>query len=372
VNLLDPRNGRTGLTRLDRYLIGKYWLTYALFFGLIMAIAVVFDVSQKLDDFITGGVPFTEVVTDYYVHFVAYYGTLFSALIVFLSTVFFTSRLSAQTELVAMLVGGMSYPRLLRPYTLAAGAVCLLLLLLQHWWIPASNAKRIAFEDRYVLDVPVRDERPINIHRQIRPGLFLYLETWSPDRLAGYHLTLETIEEGKLQQKLSADFARYDTAKKSWFLDLWSLRTLHADGERLVTGRALDTVLPFGPDRVLPRTAELSTLNSWDLWQFLQAEAVSGSPTVKRLALEFHRRTAYPFSVFILTALAVALASPKKRGGLGNNIALGLGLAVLYLFIIQLTGLLVTSLAFPPALAIWTPNLLFTGGAVWLTQKSPK
>ena len=360
------------MTRLDRYLIGKYWGTYVLFLALIMSLAVVFDVSQKLDDFITGQVPVSEIITQYYVHFVAYYGTLFSALIVFLSTVFFTSRLSAQTELVAMLVGGMSYQRLLRPYTVAAGSVCLLLLLLQHWWIPASNARRIAFEDRYVLDAPVRDERPINIHRQVSPGTFLYFETWSPDRLSGYHLTVERIENGRLQRKLSADFARFDTVKQRWFLDLWSLRTFESNGEILTTGRALDTVLPFGPDRVLPTASEMSTLNSWDLWQFLQAEKVSGSPTVKRLSLEFHRRSAYPFSVFLLTYLAVALASPKKRGGLGNNIALGLGLAVTYLFVVQLTGMLVTSLAFPPVLAIWTPNLLFAGIAVWMTKKAPK
>lgn len=360
------------LTRIDRYLLGKYWGTYLLFVALIMSIAVVFDVSQKLDDFITARVPAQEVITEYYIHFVAYYGTLFSALIVFLSTVFFTSRLSAQTELVAMLVGGMSYPRLLRPYLISAASVCALLLLLQHWWIPASNARRMAFETRYVMDVPVREERPINIHRQIAPGEFLYFETWSPDRLAGYHMTLETLEDGRLKRKLSADFARYDTIKKQWFLDLWALRVLQPEGERLTTGRALDTVLPFGPERVLPTSAEMSTLNSWDLWKFLQDERVSGSPTVKRLTLEFHRRSAYPFSVLILTALALALASPKKRGGLGNNIALGLALAVGYLFLVQLTGMLVTSLAFPPVLAIWTPNVLFTGISVWATRNAPK
>jgi lipopolysaccharide export system permease protein len=183
---------------------------------------------------------------------------------------------------------------------------------------------------------------------------------------------VESIENGRLQRKLSADFARFDTVKQRWFLDLWALRTLQPSGEILTTGRALDTVLPFGPDRVLPTASEMSTLNSWDLWKFLQAEKVSGSPTVKRLSLEFHRRSAYPFSVFLLTYLAVALASPKKRGGLGNNIALGLALAVTYLFVVQLTGMLVTSLAFPPALAIWTPNLLFAGIAVWMTQKAPK
>jgi lipopolysaccharide export system permease protein len=104
------------------------------------------------------------------------------------------------------------------------------------------------------------------------------------------------------------------------------------------------------------------------LWTFLQQERLSGSEAVVYHEMEWYRRTAYPFSVYILVLIAVALASEKRRGGIGAQIAIGLLLAVTYIFVMQLSSIFVASPYISPWLAVWMPNLLFAalGGYLYL------
>ena len=202
------------LLRIDRYLLGQFLSTYALFMSLIMAIAVVFDISQKIDNFLSQGITIGYAMQHYYGHFMLYYGSTFSALILFLSTVYSTARLANRSELMAILSGGLPFNRLLRPFALGAGIVFLLMMLLSHFVVPRSNIARLEFEDRYVQDVAPK--RPINIHRQILPGHYIYLETWSPERQAGYHFSYEVFDGSKLISKLRGDYLRYDSLSQGW------------------------------------------------------------------------------------------------------------------------------------------------------------
>ena len=61
-----------------------------------------------------------EIVRDYYLNFVIYYSNLFSGLLIFLAVLLFTSRLAHRTEVIAMLSSGVSFPRIMWPYFLAA------------------------------------------------------------------------------------------------------------------------------------------------------------------------------------------------------------------------------------------------------------
>ena len=355
------------MNRLDRYIFFKFLGNYALFMSLVMLIAVVFDISQKLDNFINQGASVHAIFADYYINFIAFYGTTFSSLIVFLSTIFFTARMADQTEIIAALTGGISFPRLLRPYFFGALVVFLFSALLSHFIIPQTNIRRIHFEDTYVQDVT--PSRPINIHRQVLPGHFVYVETWSPERLGGYHFTYEVFDQDKMREKLQCDFIRFDTARQKWQLDNWVLRKWNEKGHQILTrGRRLDSAFTFGPSTIAPDLRSTATMTSPVLWRFLKQERLSGSEAVTYHEMEWHRRSAYPFSTFILVLIAVALASEKRRGGIGAQIALGLLLAVSYIFVMQLSNIFVSSPSIGPWLAVWLPNVLFAalGGFLYL------
>lgn len=353
---------------------------------LILAIAIVFDISEKIDDF-QNGATMNEIVFDYYVNFIAFYGNLFSALILFISTIWFTSRIASNTEVVAILTSGTSFVRFLRPYFVGATIICLLSLALNHLLVPRTNIKRIQFEEKYITGV----NRPINqkVHRQILPGHYVYFETFSGVRQSGYQFTYETFDNHQLTSKLSADFVRLDTASGKWRLDNYRLRTLNHLGEEFIaTGRRMDTALAFTSEQIAPKLSSIATMNSKELSQFIAQEEKTGNENIASYQMELQRRSSYPISSYVFVLLAVALASEKRRGGLGINIALGLIICAIYVFAMQIaqtfasTGVLSSDKWFgklllwlhiqPAEFAIWLPNLLFAIFALWRFYKAPK
>ncbi|MEL0025636.1 MAG: LptF/LptG family permease, partial [Schleiferiaceae bacterium] len=133
------------MRKLDWYILRKFLGSFVLTMVLILSIAIVFDISEKLDDF-QNGAELHEIIFDYYINFIAFYGNTFSALILFISTIWFTSRITANSEIVAILTSGTSFRRLLRPYWIGATIICLMSLTLNHLVVPQTNIKRIAFE----------------------------------------------------------------------------------------------------------------------------------------------------------------------------------------------------------------------------------
>lgn len=357
--------------RIDRYLLGQFLGTYVLFLSLIMAIAVVFDISQKIDNFMNQGITVGFAMRHYYPHFMLYYGTTFSALILFLATVFATARLANRSELMAILAGGMPFVRLMRPFTVGAALVFAIMMTLTHFVVPKSNIARLEFEDRYVQDVA--PTRPINIHRQILPGHYIYLETWSPERQAGYHFSYEVFEERRLTSKLRGDYLRFDTLTATWKLDNWTRRSYSPEGiGRTTQGRTMDSNFAFQPTLLNPDQRRTETMTSPQLRTFLAQERLSGSEALAWHEAEWFRRTAYPSSMFVLVIMAFALSSAKRRGGLGAPIALGLLFVVLYIFFMQLGTMSMMALNMPALLAVWMPNLIFGGLTAYLYIRAPK
>jgi lipopolysaccharide export system permease protein len=328
-----------------------------------------------------------EIIFDYYLNFIAFYGNLFSALILFISTIWFTSRLASNTEVVAILTSGTSFNRFLKPYAVGATIIFLFSLTLNHMVVPHTNIKRIAFEEKYITGV----SRPINqkVHRQVLPGHYVYFETFSGLRQSGYQFTYEVFEDHQLVSKLSADFVRLDTAQNTWRLDNYRLRTLDSlQNESILTGRRLDTALAFTSEQIAPKLSSIATMNSRELSRFIAQEEITGNENIASYQMEMQRRTSYPASSYVFVLLAVALASQKRRGGLGINIAIGLVLSAIYIFAMQIsqtfaqTGLLSVDSILgqtllwiriqPAEFAIWIPNLLFTIIAIWRYNAAPK
>lgn len=356
---------------IDRYIIGKFLGTFFLTITLILAIAIVFDISEKIEDFITKGASAKEIIVDYYLNFLMFYGNLFSSMIVFIATIFFTSRMTANTEIVAILTGSVSFKRMLWPYFISATIIGGISFVLSHYVIPRTNVKRLDFQHTYI--DRKQDERFRNIHRQIKPGHMIYFENYNAERFTGYRFSYEIFEDHKMQFKLKSDFIRLDTAKGRWILDNYTIRTIDESGkERLMRGRQLDTILDFEPGEVVPKLFTVEMMATPELNEFIEAEILRGSENVSFYLIEKHKRTSWPFATYILVLIGVSISSKKTRGGLGLNVAIGLGICVTYIFFMQISTTFATLGNFPPLLAVWFPNIVFSILAGYLYYIAPK
>jgi lipopolysaccharide export system permease protein len=355
---------------LDKYIIKKFLGTFFFALGLIIAIAIVFDISEKIDDFLEREAPIKAIVFDYYLNFIPFFGNLFSPLFVFISVIYFTSRMAAQTEIVAILGSGVSFKRLLVPYLVAAAMLASLSLVLNHFIIPHSNTKRIAFETQYIKNRYVYSNR--NVHRQISPGNYIYFESYNNIDRIGYQFSLEKFVNGKMTYKLLSERILWDSLKNNWIVENYFIRKIDGMNEYTRSGYRLDTILSFYPSEFNRRSNIIETMDSPELNRYIKEETIRGSEEIPLFLIEKHRRTSIPYATFVLTVIGVSMSSKKVRGGIGLQLGFGILLSFTYIMFMQISQTFATNGSLPPLLAVWLPNLLYTIIAFYLLRKAMK
>ncbi len=355
---------------LDRYIIRKFLGTFFFSLALIIAVAVIFDISEKLDDFIERKAPLRAIVFDYYFNFIPYFANLFAYLFVFISVIFFTARMAANTEIVAILNSGVSFRRLLFPYFIAAGFIALLSFYFNGWVIPHSNKIKLDFENVYIKNPVEFKDR--NMHRQISPGVFMYMESYNNNNNTGYRFALEKIENGRRTWFLNSDRIAWDSISGKWKIENYYVRHIDGFHEKLESGFVKDTILNMKPSDFKRRLNIIDAMDTPALNKFIREEKEQGSANVTTYMVEKYRRTAVPFSTFILMLIGVSLSSRKVRGGIGAQLGIGITLSFAYILFQQISNTFAINGSIAPLIAVWIPNLIFATIAVYMVRVAPK
>lgn len=358
------------MKKIDQYIIRKFLGTFFFTMMLIIFIVIIFDFSERIDDFIDKRAPFREIIFDYYLNFIPFFVNLFSPLFIFITVIFFTSRLAQNTEFVAMLNSGISFKRLMVPFVMPALLLGLMSLFLANIVIPPANKTRLHFESQYFRSPETFWGR--NIHLQINPGEFVFLESFNEPTATGFRFTLEKLNEGQLVYKLSAETARWDSIAQTWSISNYFVREIDGKNEQLTFGNSLDTVLPFTPSDFIHNLREIETLDFFELREFIERLRQKGAENIEFFEVEMHRRMSFPFSAVILTLIGVSLSSRKVRGGIGLHLGLGLALSFAYILFMQVSTTFATKGNLHPLLAVWIPNIIFGIIGLFLYKMAPK
>ena len=355
---------------LDRYILKQFLGTFFFTIALIICITMVFDLSEKIDNFIEHDLSMWTVLSEYYVYFVPYFANLFSPLFIFVAVILFTSRMAYRSEIVAILSAGVSFYRMMVPYLLGSTILAIISLGLNHLIIPKANEGRILFENTYI-NMPWQFYGR-NQHDQIEPGTFIYFDSYSAERMTGYKFALEKFEDGKLKYKLISDHIVYDTTIHKWSVKKYYERTFDGLNEKVVEKEQLDTVFPFKPEDFSQRLKVIETMDYWQLNDFIATERMRGSDYVDFFEVEKEKRTAMPFAAFILTIIGVSLASRKVRGGIGMHIGLGLLLSFSYILFMQVSQTFAIEGNMNVRLAVWIPNIMYLVLGAVMLYRAPK
>jgi lipopolysaccharide export system permease protein len=358
------------MKQIDLYIIRKFLVTFFYSIGLIILVVIVFDISEKLDDFIDNKAPLNEIIFAYYVNFVPFFVNLFSSLFTFIAVIFFTSKMANNTEIVAILSSGMSFNRFLLPYMIAALVITSMSLYLNNFVIPRANETRLKFEETYIRNKFRNVDR--NIHRQIEPNTFIYFARYDNLNMIGYKFAIEHFEGNELKYKLMSDTIKWDSTKQVWHISNYMIRTMDGSKEFLTTGNGIDTTINFHPNELGKRVNNVETMNYFQLASFIEVEKLKGSEKIVFYEIEHHKRFSVPFATFILTLIGVSLASRKTRGGIGIHIAFGILVSFAYILFMQVSLTFATNSNLSPMLAMWIPNILFGILALFLYRLAPK
>ena len=359
-----------GIKKLDLYIIKKFLGTFFFSIALILSIVIVFDLAEKIDDFLEQNVSIHEIVFVYYVNFLPYFANFFSPLFIFISVIFFTSNLTSNSEIIAVLSNGISYHRLMVPYFVSALFLGILSFFLTAYVIPNANKERIEFEYKYI-DSQYRFTST-NIHKQILPGTFVYIKSYDNTRDIGYSFTIEKFEGKELISKLTANRIIWDSTAQNWNLKDYYIRDYSTINRTVEKGSSIDTVLNLFPKDFQVRLKSIEKLTTPELKVFIKELELKGDDSLEAYMVEKYRRIAFPFSTFILTLIGVSLSTKKRRGGTGVNIGLGLALSFLYILFMQVFGELAKAGTIPSLLGVWLPNIIFFTIGIILYIIAPK
>jgi len=353
---------------LDKYIIKKYLGTFFFTIGLLMSIVIVFDLSEKMDELLSRDAPLLATIK-YYLNFIPYFINLYAPLFAFIAVIFFTSKMAARSEYVAMLASGTNYHRILRPYFIASFILFVFSLSLSNFIIPRTSQDRIDFDNLYLNPYTNKDR---NIHRQIEKGVFMYIDFFNTKANVGYKFSLERFSGSSLLSKINSESIRWDSVKKVWHLNDYQLRVFSSKGDKLVIGKSLDTTINVKPEDFGRWDNAFETMDYFQLNRQIEKVRLFGSSNIMVFLIEKYRRVSAPFSIFILTAIGMFLSSRKSKKGVGIHLGVGVGLAASYIFFGQVSTQFSLVMGMSPILAVWIPNLLFMFVAAYLYVKAPK
>jgi lipopolysaccharide export system permease protein len=356
---------------IDRYILGKYLKNFLLWLVIIIVIVITFDVSEKLDDFIRNSAPTNEIIFKYYLNFIPNFFSLYGPLFVFISTLFFTSKMASNTEIVAILGSGISYKRMLRPYLHGACILALLILVVGNFVIPQSNITLKDFEGKYIKTH--KKSFYSNLHFQTSKGVQVNTFSYDVNQQAAVLFTQDTYDSiGNMTERVFANRIVYDSATTEWRAYGYKRRTFDGQKESLVTQNEKQLQLNLEPSDFNEAAKQIVTMNSIELYHHIQREKMRGSGAVTAAKLEFYQRLLNPLAFLVMTFIGVAISSHKSRGGIGVHLAIGISLAFGFIVFMRVCNVYASNGNLPPFLAVLIPQLVFGIAALILIKKAPK
>jgi len=353
---------------LDLYIAKKFLTT--VFFMLIATsvIAVVFDISEKIDNILEHHLTFWTVL-QYYMNFIPGIANRVSQFIIFLSALYFTSRMANQTEIIPVLASGISYYRLLAPYIFVGLLITGGDMYLKNYVLPHSLKAVTNFEDLYVV---TGGESHSNYHIQIDKNTQFYVGTFNNDNRA-FRFSIEKFDDNKnLVYELNANNALFDTTKKVWRLQQYHVRTIDGMHETLKFGDSMYLKIPITNKDFSAKERSLPGMTTPELNRFIAAEKIKGEDVFGSAYVEKYRRVSVPFANLIFIMIAVAISTRKVRGGMGIHLVLGIFIGFTYEIVMQFSTTFSIKSDFPPLLSVWLPNILYAGLAAYLLKTTPK
>ena len=359
---------------LDKYILTKYLTTFFFCILLFTAIVVVVDISEKTDNFSKSNLSAYQIMTDYYFGFIPRIDALLFPLFVFISVIFFTSKMAGRSEVIAVLSSGVSYHRFIRPF-LAGGIILSAVLWFGYQYVvPKANKKWGDFEKRYIdPSSPAGMNNSTykqNIYFKLDQNSYIGIRGYDTISKTGNGFFIQRFSDNKLLYNLRASNFNWDTITIKWKLTDVTERTLNDINETVIKTPIKLMNFNFKPIDLRKDEYLKDQMSTPDLEAFIKMEKIRESDTVSSLLVERYNRDSIPASVIILTVIGTVLASRKVRGGSGAHIALGVVLSMTYILFSRFSVVFATKGSFTPLLAAWLPNIIFGLLAVFLYRRA--
>lgn len=358
---------------LDVYILKKYLGSFVFTLLILVPIAIAIDIAEKVDKFLRNSdLTLSLIIKDYYLNFIIYYANTFMPLALFISTIFFTSKLSNNTEVIAIHSAKISFTRFLKPYFIGASIVTVFALMMNHFIVPHSNKVFQEFKRTYISTKYFNNTYVIDANLQLSETDYIYFRNFNLETNKGYDFSFERFDGNQLTYKIQGEHVSWNPADSIFSIYNVKKRKIKPINDILVIENSFDTIFNFVPEDLQTIDFVAKDMTSIKLYNYIQNSKERGQKNLNTHLVELYKRTSLPISSFILTLIAVSLASKKRRGGTGINLAAGIGLMFVYVFFMKVSEVMGAVAGTNSFLMVWFPNIVFGVLAFYLYKHANK
>lgn len=357
---------------IDKYILKRYLATFTVMILLFIPIGIIIDVSEKVNKMLENKVPFIEIA-NYYFYFTIHFANFLFPIFLFLSIIWFTSKLANNTEIIAILSSGISFSRFLRPYLVGAAIVSFGALMMGFFLAPKASDVYNNFRYTYLIGGGQEEMRQnSNVFRQISDNEFIYVSNFNTISKTAFNFSLEKFKDNQLEYKITANRIKWNPKDSTYTMFGYVKRTVGDLGDLIEREEQKQALFSFDLDDLTPTVYVAETLSYFDLVHFIEREKKRGNANINVYLTVLYKKYSVPVSAFILTIIAVAVSSMKRRGGMGMNLAIGILLAFAFVFFDKIFGVMAEKSTIPPIIAVWIPNFAFGVLAIYLLRNAKR
>lgn len=344
---------------LDRKTIRQFLIVLLGAIVAFLAIFVIVDLVENLEDFIDQSAPWKAPVL-YYLYYAPFIVVLTLPVAMLLASLSTIGQMTRDNELLAMKASGISPYRPIRALAGVALIVAVLAFAVGETVVPKANEKKQMVLNEYVNKRgPVSRNETINRALDLGEGRMLFVKRYNAQQRLGLDITLALSEGVELVRLVQAQRMRYQPERDLWALEDVEERVWREGQESFATHERLVETLPaLTPEELAKRRKEPEEMGFAELLDYVERGRARGRD-VRRSVVDLHMKVALPFANFIIVLFGASLAAVRRRTGL----AVGFTVSILICFVYY--GVIRTGQAFgyngdlSPALGAWIGNIIF-------------
>jgi LPS export ABC transporter permease LptF/LPS export ABC transporter permease LptG len=360
-------------TLIDDYVLRDFFLYLGMIVSAFLVLLLVFTLFELLGDILRNQTP-AIVVAEYLLNVAPYLLYTVAPLIMLLAVLITFGLMSRSNEITAIKATGTSVYRIAAPVMVAAGVLAAGLFFADQFYLPHTNKRQEALHNQ------IKGKPPQTYLRPDRRWIFgqhndiYYYQFFDADRDQFANLTIFQLDPASfaITQRIHADRAHWGENMGRWIYEQGWQRILH--GAAIAGYRTFDVstfpLVSEPPSYFKKEVKQYSEMNYEELRRYIRDLQQSGFDVVK-LRVQLNKKLSFPLITLIMAVLAVPFSMSAAKKGAITGVAVAVGIAVVYTVVSRLFEAMGDISQLPPALAAWSPDLIFALVGAYLILKIP-
>jgi LPS export ABC transporter permease LptF/LPS export ABC transporter permease LptG len=362
-------------TLLDDYILRDFFIYLGMIFFTFLVLVTVFTLFELLGDIMRNHVP-TKVVAEYLLNVTPYLLYNVAPLIMLLAVLVTFGLMQRSNEITAMKATGTSIYRIVIPVVGAAAILAAGLFFADQFYLPHTNKRQEALHNQ------IKGKPPQTYLRADRKWIFgqnndiYYYQFFDTDRNQFGNITVFQLDRASftITRRIHADRAHWADNLNRWVYEQGWERAFRGSAIATEGYRTFDVstfpALPETPSYFKKEVKQYTEMNYEELRSYIRDLQQSGFDVV-RLRVQLNKKLSYPLITLIMAVLAIPFSLSTGKKGAITGVAVAVGIAVFYTVVSRLFEAMGDQSLLPPAIAAWSPDLLFTLVGGYLVLKVP-